>query len=766
MRQSLNIGDYRYIVDFFDAKKDLKSEAHYKKYVMLRHSGITNNIADDYDIYFIEKDLFTELQDSVTEDDIKTDIIAFPYTGSSSVSFSNAFTMFDSNLTFDSIKEGYDAYKLAYIKDIIAGSDGTQYISGSEDDLEDAEILCDKIRIYHPVSKKLLSAVVHVYSIINNVRFHFYCRTLDSMLSDYGTCSETEFIVENEKYSEYIEFYIPNISDLFNLDEDDNTTVYFNEDLNIVHSQSNESFLRRSIVYSIDNPYSDPDDYFEDDNDDLIYSNDEHQWMPLYMLIQPSREVQETDAEGNPVFVKQYLKVFKGIENNYLSYPVNILIYPYSEISNDSVYLEDSSLEMNEDSFVTKNRFSISSHLGFTDGKISIINEFSWPEGKKFVSDEKGSAVLKAYKYYNNIDEKTAILYDPSSASYKARLDILYKGIDDMDIKSFTEDDKQQVIDFMKNASRSEVEDLFTSKDSSLYAAYNVFADAMDEEHSDILTVYDAKDKLENADDEQLFEIYKAMKKNAVREEIEEEQDTDLSFLGFKIIIASDFNFKNKIYNHNNIIEFDELDDFAFNINGILSSWNELPDKLIVQVKFIDRILGNVMAGNYVIITKEWFKYIVTGYEDINKQKQLFSLNKRFTDNMDIIDLDGENVKVNFLNNMTCIIEKKEESSSVPSSKQSSHILYKPVFYRVNDLQNLRIRKRMVQNIGINLSEYMTKVETFKLIIDGTEYIEYGRNDIYVIFRIDASTLSSDSGEYDIVNEDDEYVSTGSFMTY
>ena len=88
------------------------------------------------------------------------------------------------------------------------------------------------------------------------------------------------------------------------------------------------------------------------------------------------------------------------------------------------------------------------------------------------------------------------------------------------------------------------------------------------------------------------------------------------------------------------------------------------------------------------------------------------------------------------------------------------------MFYRVSDLQNIQIRARVKQKIGVNLGQFMTKVETFKMSIDGKEYVEYARNDVYVIFEILASQLSSASGTYDIVNQDDEYISSGAYTVY
>ena len=57
----------------------------------------------------------------------------------------------------------------------------------------------------------------------------------------------------------------------------------------------------------------------------------------------------------------------------------------------------------------------------------------------------------------------------------------------------------------------------------------------------------------------------------------------------------------------------------------------------------------------------------------------------------------------------------------------------------------------------------MTKVSIFKLIIDGLEISEYGRNDIYVIFEINGSDLANTSGTYNILDYDDNFISSGTY---
>jgi hypothetical protein len=57
----------------------------------------------------------------------------------------------------------------------------------------------------------------------------------------------------------------------------------------------------------------------------------------------------------------------------------------------------------------------------------------------------------------------------------------------------------------------------------------------------------------------------------------------------------------------------------------------------------------------------------------------------------------------------------------------------------------------------------MTKVDSFVLTIDGNRFIEAGRNDMYVIFPVQANLIYNKSGVYHIANQDNEYISSGSW---
>ena len=440
--------------------------------------------------------------------------------------------------------------------------------------------------------------------------------------------------------------------------------------------------------------------------------------MPFRLFAQPYRIVTENGEN-----VKQYLKIVKSIENNYLNYPLNVVMYPYSEVESvNGIYMLDDYYGASENTFTTGVRFSLSSQMAFSNHHIAILTKFNYSKIREFVGEEGYSALRKAYEFYNNVN---ADVYESFS---ELQAEVLYGDIDR--IESVTTLDKEMVA-----------------------------------------KKYGLRQKLS---EQEYLELYKKMRKDAIREELEESLETKTDFLGFRVVLSSDKDFTNVIYDNNVTIDFADLDDFAFELNNVFKHWVELPEHLVARVTFIDRFLGIQLNGNPVVITKEWFKYMIDddgigrldGWETVNEK-----YNTAITEDgiYDMREIELNEDKVNFLNNITCIIRKEDTNvtnAETTNKSATPRVLYRPVFYRVSDLQNIQIRARVKQKIGVNLGQFMTKVETFKMSIDGKEYVEYARNDVYVIFEILASQLSSASGTYDIVNQDDEYISSGAYTVY
>jgi len=688
IRHTLDINGYIYVADLYDADIDMPDEQHVKNFVMLREFTLINNVVCDNDIYFIDTDIFSEYIEDIKKSDREiSDKIVFPIINSKVSGYSRHYNDYNPSYMSESLYRGdsygFDVYKLYQIK------------NGK---MSEKPVKCNRIRIYHPHIKQSLNAIVHIDNYMNNIHFHYIC----TLLENHKTNSETEFRIDNNIYSEYTDLYIPSINDLFRVDDHGNYLTYYKEDLNIVASTKNKEFINK-ILYNSDNITN----YKDVDGTQIV---------PLNLLLQPFRIVEEIDPiTEESVFAKLYVKHNISIIDNYITYPVNITITPYSYVDDmTNIYIINERLNSVTESYITECTFRLSAKLGFSDGKISVISRFIYPYMDKYIELYKDSPlttpVLEAYKYYNNINpENYSVLID---SKYKA----LYEDIDNK--TSLSEYDKETVI---KVANRG-----FSS-------------------------------------DAEILKEWKRMQHELIEKEFEDEYDTSLNFIGFNIKIATDTKLKNIIYNHNETLRLDELDDFCFKLDGIFESWNQMPDHLIVQCRFIDRILSIEIPSNFVIIKKEWFKYMINDCGLWRLSKLTYT-----NDNMKEIELNTNNI--NFINNINCIINKESDGNSLSKTSRinntGSKLIYRPIFYRTQELQNIKLRTGVTQNIGINLVQYMTKVETFKMVIENTEYVESGRNDIYVIFSIPAMNIKTSSGIYNITNQDDEYISSGNWQLY
>jgi len=245
---------------------------------------------------------------------------------------------------------------------------------------------------------------------------------------------------------------------------------------------------------------------------------------------------------------------------------------------------------------------------------------------------------------------------------------------------------------------------------------------------------------------------------------------------GFNIQIATDILFKNIVYESKINTDENELNfiyDFSFSLNNIVENWNQLSEILVARATFIDKRLNIIVNGNPVVITKEWFKYLVndtsTNRVELNFIQQNNLINTNFM---------NVNNGFNFIENINCSViektqdEKNEEIALLRQLKRQNNqssktkLIYKPIYFKVNDLQSIELRNGVIQNIGINLSEFMTKVNTFNLNINGYNVKEDSRNDIYVIFKINANLIEEDSGYFDILDDNFDYISSGEYIKY
>ena len=767
-RKTVQLGDYQYVVEYKDGHEGNKVTL---PFVMIRKFDAINEIIIDTDIFLFEKSVYEKIKDEIAssdDDSISVNSIVFPVPESKLSSYSKDFTDFNINLIKESfLEDSGDVYPLL------------------DKDGNEINILCDELKIYHPTTKINEPIIVCIENYINGIHFYYFCNTIENLEND----SLDQIEVNNQIYSEYSIVHFPNFYELFKFNDiNGKATVYYNENITPIISTQNKNFLNKIYSHTSVDRYNDGDT----------------QLVPIGILIQPFKIIEETiEYEGEEIThnVKLYLKQRSTIENNYVSFPINVTLFPYAN-SNNSLYTLDSDLVQNLISFMSSFGFRLSSKLGFNNGNIAILSSFTYPDNEEFenIYLEDGtlskSKVLQAYEYFYNVSAEE---YNDFNASELEEI----KKIDEMTTSDLTEYDKNIAI-YALTADKSLLDEQTynTMPDKYVHFRFNDII-KYDTFYGDLrrngihisvnnvekIDAYECKvhytsmieiEKIDNALSQNhtivshgsekefryeisnldyLLTIYKALKKQSIIDEYEEELDSDIHFIGFKIEIASDKQFQQMIYKQYKTISLSNLNDFTFEIDGIFEKWSEMPDTLVTKISFVDRYLNNVIVSNFVVITKEWFKYIIN-----NSNSGKLSLLEEANKNMKEVILSKDNI--NFINNISCSIKKESEEEFTNVKRNTPKIIYRPIFYKVSDIQQLKIRRNLKQNIGVNLMNYMTKVDTFKILIDGNEIVESMRNDAYVIFSIDAKLLVSQSGSYDIITQDDEYINTGNWLLY
>ena len=650
IRQQINIGNLPYIVDLYDAYDD--NIVHYEQFVMFRNYDIYNDVFADKELYFVDK--------AIWDNSEERENLIWPICEELGKGFTTDYKYFNGLFSDYGLEKGYDV-NILYNK--------FRHI---------ANVRCNMVRIYRPTVKSSNRLIIHIDNFINNIHMHYLCK-------DYGECeinSNEEFTINNITYSEYIEFYFPNVYDLFDNDKLNNHIgCYYKENLNVVECSTN---IKQDLLF--------------------IDEEDKHVYFPLDIFSLPYILKNKENEDGDIQTIKYYVNVSKSIENNYLTYPVNISLWSYSREIINNKYIRDDYWGEATAVFQKELKFTLASELGFVDNKVSVITKFVFPDRDKFEEKYKDdtaySPIYHAYQKYNNVSY---------THYYDYKLETIEKYAEELDNTPLNEDDELIVKDYFKQRN------------------INV-----------------------NVNDyEELKKRYKEMKLQSLYDEMNEGNDTHIDFIGFRIVIGSDINFKHIIYDHNVKISFEEIDDFSFTIENMFDSWNNVYDGYYsVKVVFIDRLLGTEIISNAVILSPEWVKFMIN------------SSNERIIEFDNITNEDMNNYT--FLENIRCVVNKKtEDKEKIVKGNNSPKLLYRPIFYRASNLQNVSIRRNVKQKIGINLAEYMTKVETFKLLLNGNEYVEYGRADAFVIFEVSGNNFTSTSGMYDILNQDDEYISSG-----
>lgn len=249
------------------------------------------------------------------------------------------------------------------------------------------------------------------------------------------------------------------------------------------------------------------------------------------------------------------------------------------------------------------------------------------------------------------------------------------------------------------------------------------------------------------------FSKYKSLSEKAKDyEDLKEILGDSLEMVKYTCIVSSDYLSKNII--HEEISYSDRVDDFLFPMKDLFSKWSQVPDNVYVRLIMEDRAIGKNCSSPTVLFTKDKLKYTIN-----EQQYTRLSIKKKETD---IDDMNKENF--NFISNMNCrIVKSNNNKQQIQKNSVQPRIIYKPIFFKVQDLQNIVLRSNMSQNIGISLSSYVNKVDEFILSIGENKWHESSRTSSFVIFNVNSKLINEATGKYDILTSDNEYLSTGNY---
>lgn len=249
------------------------------------------------------------------------------------------------------------------------------------------------------------------------------------------------------------------------------------------------------------------------------------------------------------------------------------------------------------------------------------------------------------------------------------------------------------------------------------------------------------------------FSKYKSLSERAKDyEDLKEILGDSLEMVKYTCIVSSDYLSKNII--HEEISYSDRVDDFLFPMKDLFSKWSQVPNNVYVRLIMEDRAIGKNCSSPTVLFTKDKLKYTIN-----EQQYTRLSIKKKETD---IDDMNKENF--NFISNMNCrIVKSNDDKQQIQKNSVQPRIIYKPIFFKVQDLQNIVLRSNMSQNIGISLSSYVNKVDEFILSIGENKWHESSRTSSFVIFNVNSKLINEATGKYDILTSDNEYLSTGNY---
>jgi hypothetical protein len=143
--------------------------------------------------------------------------------------------------------------------------------------------------------------------------------------------------------------------------------------------------------------------------------------------------------------------------------------------------------------------------------------------------------------------------------------------------------------------------------------------------------------------------------------------ETNVDVIGYRIEISNNKFFNKLLYTseENLILDNDDniplIDNFQFDLHGIFTSWDNIPQLLVVRTCFIDKLNMNVIYSNPLVITDEYYKYIIN---ENNFSRITSIVNRQASPNLknNIYNKKMDFKYFNFIDKVNCVVVKNDES--------------------------------------------------------------------------------------------------------
>lgn len=167
------------------------------------------------------------------------------------------------------------------------------------------------------------------------------------------------------------------------------------------------------------------------------------------------------------------------------------------------------------------------------------------------------------------------------------------------------------------------------------------------------------------------------------------------------------------------------------------------------SICYIDEDADYIMciSSQGISLTKDKFQDLLSISSDINIVN-IDNLKQAINDNMNNVIVNNEII------NQKIIVSQSDSQSGI----------IKPVFYRAYVLGDIYLHRDMRENICINLDDYSNKYDKLYIKICGNYFPEYTRTIDGVVFNVNSSVVTSNTGSYYICNEDKEFITSGKYI--